>query len=241
MGRRIAIVEDDPRIRANYSDALTRHGYEVSAYANRRDAEAAFATRAPELAIIDIGLGAEVDGGLELCRRLRALSSTVPIAPREIRYSGPGRPIRLSGVPDLIAQMLDKLVENACEYATPGTPVEIILQDADNDVTLRVRNLGAALPPDMQDRLFESMVTVKSGAVSDVPHLGLGLYIVKLIARFHHGTAGAANRDDAPGVEVTVRLARYVSDPAAPRFLAGDEVPAGACGSRTAGNRAFPA
>lgn len=79
MGRRIAIVEDDPGIRANYSDALTRHGYEVSAYANRRDAEAAFTTRAPELAIIDIGLGAEVDGGFELCRRLRALSATVPI------------------------------------------------------------------------------------------------------------------------------------------------------------------
>lgn len=79
MGRRIAIVEDDPGIRANYSDALTRHGYEVSAYANRRDAETAFSTRVPELAIIDIGLGAEVDGGFELCRRLRGLSSTVPI------------------------------------------------------------------------------------------------------------------------------------------------------------------
>lgn len=79
MGRRIAIVEDDPGIRANYRDALTRHGYEVSAYAGRAEAEAAFATRIPELAIIDIGLGAEVDGGFELCRRLRALSATVPI------------------------------------------------------------------------------------------------------------------------------------------------------------------
>jgi two-component system OmpR family response regulator len=79
MGRRIAIVEDDPGIRANYSDALTRHGYDVSAFATRKDAEAAFATRIPDLAIIDIGLGAEVDGGFELCRRLRNLSATVPI------------------------------------------------------------------------------------------------------------------------------------------------------------------
>lgn len=79
MGRRIAIVEDDPGIRANYTDALTRHGYEVSAYATRKDAESAFATRIPELAIIDIGLGSEVDGGFELCRRLRGLSATVPI------------------------------------------------------------------------------------------------------------------------------------------------------------------
>ena len=79
MGRRIAIVEDDPGIRANYSDALTRHGYDVAVYANRKDAEAAFGSRVPELAIIDIGLGAEVDGGFELCRRLRTLSATVPI------------------------------------------------------------------------------------------------------------------------------------------------------------------
>jgi len=79
MARRISIIEDDPGIRANYSDALTRHGYEVAAYANREDAEAAFNARLPDLAIIDIGLGAEVDGGFELCRRLRSASATVPI------------------------------------------------------------------------------------------------------------------------------------------------------------------
>jgi two-component system OmpR family response regulator len=79
MARRIAIVEDDAGIRANYSDALARHGYEISAFSNRKDAEAAFGARLPDLAIIDIGLGAEVDGGFELCRALRSLSSQVPI------------------------------------------------------------------------------------------------------------------------------------------------------------------
>jgi two-component system, OmpR family, response regulator len=79
MTKRIAIVEDDVGIRANYSDALKRHGYEVSAYASRKDAEAAFTTRLPDLAIIDIGLGAELDGGFELCRKLRSLSASVPI------------------------------------------------------------------------------------------------------------------------------------------------------------------
>jgi two-component system, OmpR family, response regulator len=79
MGKRIAIVEDDPGIRANYSDALRRHGYEVSAYADRGEAETAFDTRLPDLAIIDVGLGSEVDGGFELCRRLRSASPTLPI------------------------------------------------------------------------------------------------------------------------------------------------------------------
>ena len=59
MSRRIAIVEDEPAIRANYADALRRHGYEVAAYASRPEAMAAFRTRLPDLAVIDVGLGDE--------------------------------------------------------------------------------------------------------------------------------------------------------------------------------------
>ena len=79
MSRRIAIVEDEPAIRANYADVLNRQGYEVAAYAKRADALAAFHARLPDLALIDIGLGDDIDGGFTLCRELRALSATVPI------------------------------------------------------------------------------------------------------------------------------------------------------------------
>ena len=79
MSRRIAIVEDEPAIRGNYADVLRKQGYEVAAYGNRADALAAFHTRLPDLAVIDIGLGDEIDGGFALCRELRALSPTVPI------------------------------------------------------------------------------------------------------------------------------------------------------------------
>src|SRR5215467_5271129 len=79
MARRIALVEDDPTIRQNYTDALTRAGYEVSAFPDRATASKALATRLPELAIIDIGLGADIDGGFALCRELRAASAQLPI------------------------------------------------------------------------------------------------------------------------------------------------------------------
>jgi len=79
VSRRIAIVEDEPAIRANYADVLRRHGYEVAAYADRAVAMAAFRTRLPDLALIDIGLADDVDGGFALCRELRALSTTLPI------------------------------------------------------------------------------------------------------------------------------------------------------------------
>ena len=79
MPRRIALVEDDPAIRANYSAALKKHGYEVSDFAGRREAIAAARARLPDLALIDIGLGDEADGGFALCRELRALSAQLPI------------------------------------------------------------------------------------------------------------------------------------------------------------------
>ena len=79
MSRQIAIVEDEPAIRANYADAFARHGYRVSTYATRREATQAFKQRLPELVIIDVGLGEESEGGFELCRELRAQSARLPI------------------------------------------------------------------------------------------------------------------------------------------------------------------
>jgi K+-sensing histidine kinase KdpD len=62
------------------------------------------------------------------------------------------------------------------------------------------------LPDAHPERLFESMVSVRSGGDTAEPHLGLGLYIVRLIAEFHNGNVRAENRSDAPGVIVTVAL-----------------------------------
>ena len=79
MGRSIAIVEDDDAIRENYAAILRRQGYDVTTYRARDSALDAFRLRLPDLAILDIGLGEEPEGGFELCRELRAMSATVPI------------------------------------------------------------------------------------------------------------------------------------------------------------------
>jgi two-component system OmpR family response regulator len=79
MGRQIAIVEDEEAIRENYAEAFRRQGYKVSTYADRQAAMSRFRERLPDLAIVDIGLGAEAEGGFDLCRELRALSSALPI------------------------------------------------------------------------------------------------------------------------------------------------------------------
>jgi two-component system OmpR family response regulator len=79
MAKRIALVEDEPAIRQNYADALRQRGYEVAAYAGTQEALTAFRKRLPDLAIIDIGLGEDIEGGFEICRVLRGMSATLPV------------------------------------------------------------------------------------------------------------------------------------------------------------------
>ena len=79
MAKRIAIVEDDPDQQSNYVDAITRKGYDVIAYSSRDDAIAGFEKELPELVILDIILGDEVDAGFEICRELLSRAPSLPV------------------------------------------------------------------------------------------------------------------------------------------------------------------
>ena len=111
----------------------------------------------------------------------------------------------VAGTAELIAQMLDKLVANAVDFHTPATPIVVRLREADHNLLLSVLNEGPTLPEHMQDNLFESMVSVRSKK-AETPHLGLGLYIVRLIVDFHAGQVRALNRPDTSGVEIRITL-----------------------------------
>jgi two-component system sensor histidine kinase ChvG len=129
---------------------------------------------------------------------------------REMTLRDPGEPLVALGSADLLAQLLDKLVDNALGFARRGTAVEVELHRYGRTGTLSVRNEGPPLPSSMGGRLFQSMVSVRpAGGTGDAaggPHLGLGLYIVRLIAEFHGGSAAAHDRPDGRGVIVTVTL-----------------------------------
>ncbi len=79
MAKHIAIVEDESGIAENYRDALQRLGFVADIYPDRSSAQAAFEHALPDLAIIDVGLGDEVEGGFDLCRDLRAKAPGLPI------------------------------------------------------------------------------------------------------------------------------------------------------------------
>jgi signal transduction histidine kinase len=117
----------------------------------------------------------------------------------------PETPVLVNGAPELLAQMLDKLVANAVEFSTGG-PIGVALSEAGSEAILAVANAGPPLPAGMEGQLFDSIVSVRAAGGAAEPHLGLGLYIARLIAQFHCGHVCADNRADPPGVLVTVTL-----------------------------------
>ncbi len=77
--QRIILVEDEPDLLANYAAALKKYGYQVEGFATRQSAWERIQTQMPDMVIVDIGLGREVEGGFELVRQVRALSATVAV------------------------------------------------------------------------------------------------------------------------------------------------------------------
>ena len=113
----------------------------------------------------------------------------------------------MSGSPELIIQMLDKLVDNAVGFSADGDTIQIGLGRDTNGLILTVNNPGPPLPDHMRTQLFDSMVSVRGGG--DNRHLGLGLYVAKLIAEGHSGKITASNTDS--GVEFAVTLPELLS------------------------------
>jgi dedicated sortase system histidine kinase len=114
--------------------------------------------------------------------------------------------LEVQGSPDLAAQLLDKLVENAVDFSHPGAPVRVTLEQSDGAASLTVSNKGPLLPDRMRTRLFDSMISVRDAPGASTPHLGLGLYVARLIAQFHDGTIAASNLASGDGVAVGVRF-----------------------------------
>jgi dedicated sortase system histidine kinase len=109
------------------------------------------------------------------------------------------------GSPDLAAQLMDKLVANAVDFSAESgeEPVRISLALAAGCAELCVENRGPLLPEAMRDKLFQSMVSVRREREGSEPHLGLGLYVARLIAEFHGGAISAKNLASGDGVAVT--------------------------------------
>ncbi len=127
-----------------------------------------------------------------------------------LTVSLPESSISIMGNSELIAQMLDKLFENALEFTPMGKTIHFALEKDGDQALLTVSNDGPLLPDVMQQHLFDSLVSFRDTS-EDKAHLGLGLHIVKLIAEFHGGNVYAKNRENNSGVIFTIKLPCYMT------------------------------
>ena len=113
--------------------------------------------------------------------------------------------IIIQAAPDLLVQMLDKLVENAASFCPENGCIEIGLTIDSQQLIITVANDGPALPEKMQGQLFDNMVSVREKN-NDASHLGLGLHIVNLIVKYHNGNIQAQNQATGNGVIFTINF-----------------------------------
>lgn len=161
-------------------------------------------TRMSEATRLEQSLHAEARSRFDLAAVLGECVSGYRLAypDRTFELQAPAQPLRADGSPDLFAQLLDKLVANAVDFGRPGMSIRIALAQAGHAAQLTVTNTGPLIPDEVRGRLFESMISARGERAGSEPHLGLGLYIARLIAEFHGGSIAAANLPDGSGVSV---------------------------------------
>ncbi|HEX5961938.1 MAG TPA: ATP-binding protein [Rhodanobacteraceae bacterium] len=180
---------------ARARDGAARIGTIVRAMSEASRMERAMASADGE----DMDLAQVVRGCAEAYRPLAA--------PRTLTCHIPDQPVPLYGAPELIAQALDKLFDNALSFTAPDGWIRITLEAGDEGETrILVANQGSQLPDSMQGQLFDSLVSVRgAGARAGAPHLGLGLYVVRLVAELHQGQASGRNEADGVVFEMSLR------------------------------------
>ena len=167
---------------ARARDGVARLGALVRAMSESSRMERAISAAEPE----DVDLREVVRGCADAYRPL--------IGARRLDGVLPDAPVYLHCAPELIAQALDKLLDNALSFTPPEGWLRLTLRGAPDGAEIELANQGPPLPAAMQGRLFDSLVSVRGGGTRlGVPHLGLGLYVVRLVAELHQGKVEAHN------------------------------------------------
>lgn len=108
--------------------------------------------------------------------------------------------------PDFLVQLLDKIIHNAVDFSSDDKAISVRLTKKDSFAMLTIENTGPLLATDQQQDLFQSMVSIRPSSQQHDTHLGLGLYIAKMICDYHQGTLSIDNNPQLTGVIVTIRF-----------------------------------
>ncbi len=191
------LAEENPDIRSSkYLESAKRGVMRIGAIVqNLADAaNLEEALEAEDLEVLDIQ---------ELLKSYVA-NCSITHAATEFVYRGERAPVFAKVADYRIEQLLDKIVDNATDFHRVNSPIKVQLDRGRDFLSITVANRGPLLPTEVQDSLFDSMVSHR-GQHSQL-HFGLGLYVVRMIAEYHGGSVQANNLSDGSGVAFVVQL-----------------------------------
>lgn len=195
LQERAALPPEAQPYLARARDGVARLGALVRAMSESSRMERSIMAAEPE----DVDLRDVVRGCADAYRPL--------IGPRRLDCVLPASPLHLHCAPELVAQALDKLLDNALSFTPESGWLRLGLRTCEGGAEIELANQGPLLPEAMQGRLFDSLVSLRDKATpGDAPHLGLGLYVVRLVAERHGGMASARNLEDGSGVAFILQL-----------------------------------
>ena len=129
-----------------------------------------------------------------------------------VHHPAKGEPLSVLVHPPLLGQLLDNLLDNACKYGKPGSPILVeTLRDRDVAI-LAVEDTGSGIPAEDLPRVFEPFFRSAPGRPRSVPGVGLGLAVVHRIAAAFGGTVSVRS-DVGVGSRFEVRLPIALSAP----------------------------
>jgi signal transduction histidine kinase len=154
----------------------------------------------------EIAVGALVQEALDLAR------SRHHLAPEALDWSPDGQPgeqLTVMGDREELFTALSNVLDNAVKYSSPEPAIRVAVQTPDLErVQIRVRDNGVGIPRGELKRVFKRFYRVLTPGASQVKGSGLGLFIVRAIARRHGGDARAESEGAGRGTTVTIELPR---------------------------------
>ena len=121
-------------------------------------------------------------------------------------------PALVLGDPEELRTAVSNLLDNAVKYSPNGVHISVELEVRNEKrVVLRVRDAGVGIPEHELKRIFKRFYRVTQRSLSQVKGTGLGLFIVRSIARKHGGRVFAQSDGAGKGTTVTLELPREVA------------------------------
>jgi two-component system, OmpR family, sensor histidine kinase SenX3 len=131
-----------------------------------------------------------------------------------LRYEGAGSNgagTRVLGNPDELRTAVSNLLDNAIKYSAGNIDIAVRLEAWDKNLLLQVRDQGVGIPEKELKLIFKRFYRVSNRSLAHVKGTGLGLFIVRSIARKHGGKVYAQSLGEGHGTTVTLELPRSVA------------------------------